>query len=175
MFKYYNPRLVKQHRSYRIEQICTLFKEKKLHAQTVRDWVKHHGLQTVATKPIVIYGAVLRDFIEKRNGVHKKKLEFHQFKCLKCQEIVSPLNNLISLYKNKNGSIKALAICPPCNNETWRFYKKNEQSKLEETFIINKAAVATIYNQVPSTCKTHLNDIVNKAPSEPSITTEDTS
>ena len=54
MFKYYNPQLVKQYRSYTVEQICDLFKGKKLHPQTVRDWVKSNGLQTVAQKPIVL-------------------------------------------------------------------------------------------------------------------------
>lgn len=168
MFKYYNPRLVKQYRSYTIEQICALFKEKKLHAQTIRDWVKHHGLQTVVTKPIMIYGAVLKDFIEKRNAAHKKQLQFNQFKCLTCQEIISPQHNTISIYKNKNGSIKAFGICPVCEGKTMRFYKKSEQSKLEETFIIHQAEVATIYNRVHNACKTHLDDTANEGSSESS-------
>lgn len=95
MFKNYNPRLVKQYRSYTVEQICNLFKEKKLHPQTVRDWVKSGELETITKKPIAIYGAVLKDFLEKRNASYKKQLEFNQFKCLKCQEIITPQNNCV--------------------------------------------------------------------------------
>jgi hypothetical protein len=175
MFKYYNPQLVKQYRSYTVEQICDLFKGKKLHPQTVRDWVKSNGLQTVAQKPIVIYGAVLKDFIEKRNVSHKKQLEFNQLNCLKCKEYISPKDNTISIYKNKNGSLKVLAICPFCNGNVARFYKKNEQPKLDVTFIINQPQLLTIGNPSPTACKTHLNDVANKGSSESSKAIQDTS
>jgi hypothetical protein len=168
MFKYYNPRLVKQYRSYTAEQICYLFREKKLHPQTVRDWVKSGELETITQKPIAIYGAALKDFLEKRNSGHKKQLEFNQFKCLKCQEIITPQNKTISIYKNKNGSIKALAICPSCNRKTARFYKQNEQLKLEEIFIINQTQLVTIGNLSSTACNTHLNDTENHGSSEPS-------
>ncbi|MDP3560580.1 MAG: helix-turn-helix domain-containing protein [Legionellaceae bacterium] len=144
MFKYYNPQLVKQYRSYTIEQLCELFKGKKLRPQTVREWVKSGELETVNKKPITVYGEVLKAFLEKRNVSHKKQLEFNQFKCLKCKEFIFPQDNTISIYKNKNGSIKAMTVCSSCNSETTRFYKKNEQVKLEETFIINKAALFEI-------------------------------
>jgi hypothetical protein len=175
MFKYYNPRLVKQYRSYTVEQICDLFKEKKLHPQTVRDWVKSGELETITRKPIAIYGAMLKDFLEKRNASHKKQLEFNQFKCMKCQEILIPQNNTISLYKNNNGSIKALAICPVCNNKIARFYKQNELVKLEETFIINEAQLLTICNLSSTACKTHLNSTANNGSSEPSKVIQDSS
>ncbi|KTC64604.1 Uncharacterised protein (plasmid) [Legionella adelaidensis] len=175
MFKYYNSHLVKQYRSYTVEQICDLFKEKKLHPQTVRDWVKSDDLETITRKPILIYGATLKDFLEKRNASHKKQLEFNQFKCLKCQEIIIPQNNTISMYKNKNGSIKAAATCPACNNKIARFYKQNEQVKLEGTFVINEAQLVTICNLSPTAGKTHLNSTANNGSSEPSRIMQDTS
>lgn len=116
MFKYYNPRLVKKYRSYTTEEICKLFENKKLHVQTIRDWVRSGDLEVVTKKPITVYGEILQAFLEKRNASHKKQLAFDQFKCLKCHEIISPHENAISMYKNKNGSIKASAICPLCNN-----------------------------------------------------------
>ncbi|HAT6978740.1 TPA: hypothetical protein JAN54_10695 [Legionella pneumophila] len=175
MFKNYNPRLVKQYRSYTVEQICNLFKEKKLHPQTVRDWVKSGELETITKKPIAIYGAVLKDFLEKRNASYKKQLEFNQFKCLKCQEIITPQNNTISMYQNKNGSIKALASCPLCKSKIARFYKQNEQIKLEEVFIINQTQLVTICNPSYTACKTHFNDTANNGLSEPSKIIQDSS
>ncbi len=167
MFKYYNPRHVKQYRSYTVEQICNLFKAKKLHPQTVRDWVKFGGLEAITKKPISIYGEVLKDFLEKRNAEHKKCLEFCQFKCVKCQEIISPKDNTVALYTNKNGSIKAVAVCPLGNHGAMRFYKKKDQLKLEETFVIKKTEVTTLYNPLPSTSKTNFDSIANDAQSEP--------
>lgn len=71
----------------------------------------------------------------------KKQLEFNQFKCLKCQEIILPYNNAISIYRNKNGSIRAAAICPLCSNKVWRFYKKVEYNRLANSFIITEFAL----------------------------------
>ena len=175
MFKYYNHRIVKQYRSYTVEQVCNLFKDKKLHPQTIREWVKSGELEAIAKKPISIYGEVLKDFLEKRNAAHKKHLDFNQFKCVKCQEVVFPKNNTISLYINNNGSIKAVAICPSCNHETIRFYKKNEHVKLEETFIIKEAEATTLYNLLPCASKTNLDGASNNGQSESFKNSKETS
>lgn len=113
--------------------------------------------------------------LQKRNTGHKKQLAFDQFKCLKCHEIITPHENAITIYKNQNGSIKASARCPLCSNRATRFYKKNEQSQLEQTFIINEPHLVTIGNSLHTACKTHLNDTENNGSNEPSIAMEDTS
>ncbi|WP_133129010.1 helix-turn-helix domain-containing protein [Legionella nagasakiensis] len=175
MFKYYNPRLIKQYRSYTIEQICALFTDKKLHPQTVRGWVKSGELEAITKKPIVIYGQVIKEFLENRNATRKQQLAFNQFKCLRCQEIVCPLDNTISLYRNKNGSFQAVGACQFCKTTIRRFYKQNEHLQLEQTFIIQEAEVTTICNPLSSACKTHLNSSQNDALNEPSKTEPDTS
>ncbi len=55
MFKYYNPQLVKKYRSYTAEEICKLFENKRLHVQTIREWVKSGELEVITKKPITIY------------------------------------------------------------------------------------------------------------------------
>jgi hypothetical protein len=62
---------------------------------------------------------------------------------MKCQEIISPHGNAISIYKNQNGSIKASAVCAICHNKATRFYKKEQQAQLEKTFIINEPLLVT--------------------------------
>lgn len=175
MFKYYNPQLVKKYRSYTAEEICKLFENKKLHIQTVREWVKSGDLEVILKKPITIYGEVLRAFLEKRNANHKRQLAFNQFKCVACQEIIFPHENVISVYINQNGSIKASAICPLCSNKATRFYKKSEQAKLEETFIINEPQLVTIGNSSSTACKTHLNAPVNNSLNESPLAMKDSS
>ncbi len=161
MFKYYNHRLVKQYRSYSVEKICGLFKDKKLHPQTVREWVKSGQLATITTKPITVYGEVLIDFLEQRNQAHKQHLGFNQFKCVSCKEIDLPKDNAVALYQNKNGSYKAVAYCATCNNQMTRFYKKTDHAKLNDTFTIKQAELLTLSNQLPSTSKTHLDSTLN--------------
>jgi hypothetical protein len=169
MFKYYNSNLVKKHRSYNVEQICVLFKNKKLHAQTLRSWVNSGELEVISNKPILIYGEVLKAFLKARNSNHKKTLDFDQFKCIKCKEIGSPVDKNISVYRNKNGSFRAAGICPVCKHVNNRFYKKNEEQKLEKTFFFKKPDMSTLGNSLDSPYKTNL-DSSNKVSSNEPIT-----
>ena len=168
MFKYYNPNLIVSCKSYTIEQICKLYAAKKLHPQTIRQWVKSGELEAVANRPILIYGEMLKSFIEDRNKAHKRTLEFNQFKCVKCREIAPPKGNAISVYQNKNGSLKAVGACPACNHQNFRFYKKMERSNLEKTFVFNTPHMTTICDGLVSSTKTHLNHN-DKAPSNESL------
>ena len=102
MFKYYNYKLIESNRSYSTEKIKKLI---GIHEQTIREWVNQNNLECVSRKPILIYGAVLKEFIKNRNENHKKTLSFNEFKCLKCKAISIPQDNQISIYHNKNGSI----------------------------------------------------------------------
>jgi hypothetical protein len=157
MFKYYNPNLIVSCKSYTVDQICKLYAAKKLHAQTIRQWVKSGELEAVSHRPILIYGEVLKSFIGTRNKAHKRTLEFNQFKCIKCREVAPPKDNTISIFQNKNGSLKAVCICSACDHKIFRYYKKIDRTNLENTFIVNTPHVTTICDgSVPST-KTHFN------------------
>ena len=164
MFKYYNPNIIASYKSYTVDQICKIYVDKKLHPQTIRQWVKSGELEAVSNRPILIYGEVLKSFIEARNKAHKRTLEFNQFKCVKCREIAVPKANVISVYQNKNGSLKAVGICPACNYQNFRFYKKTDRAHLEKTFIFNTPHMTTICDGLVSSTKTHL-DSNDKTPS----------
>jgi Zn finger protein HypA/HybF involved in hydrogenase expression len=167
MFKYYNPNLIVSCKSYTVDQICKLYAAKKLHAQTIRQWVKSGELEAVSNRPILIYGEVLKSFIEARNKAHKRTLEFNQFKCVKCREVSPPKGNAISVYQNKNGSLKAVGICPACNHQNFRFYKRTDRSNLEKMFVFNTPHVTTICDGLVSSTKTHLNNNDKPPSNEP--------
>jgi hypothetical protein len=167
MFKYYNPQLIHSKRSYTVEKLCNVYKDKKLHAQTVRGWVNSGELETISKKPIVIYGAIAKSFLEKRNKSHKKTLGFEQIKCVGCKQISFPKNKEITLYQNKNGIWKAVGFCQLCDNEILKFYKKDDRQKLEETFIIKQPELVTLCNKSDTASKTHLNEQEKVVSSEP--------
>ena len=168
MFKYYNPNIIASYKSYTVDQICKIYADKKLHAQTIRKWIKSGELETVSNRPILIYGEVLKAFIKARNKAHKRNLEFNQFKCVKCREIATPQGNKILVYQNKNGSLKAVGICPACNHQNFRFYKKTDWSNLEKTFIFNTPHMTTLCDKSTTSTKTHLNNH-DKAPLNESL------
>jgi hypothetical protein len=99
--------------------------------------------------------AILKEFIKNRNESHKKTLEFNQMKCLKCKAISIPQDNQISIYHNKNGSIRAIGICQNCHNEFSKLFKKNSIEQLKNSFFI-KPTESTLYNTSPISSKTNI-------------------
>lgn len=152
MFKYYNYKLIESNRSYSSEKIKKLL---GIREQTIREWINQGKLECVSKKPILIYGAILKEFIKSRNESHKKTLEFNQMKCLKCKAISIPKDNQISIYNNKNGSIRATGICQNCNNEFSKLFKKNSIEKLKNSFFI-QSTESTLYNTSPINSKTNI-------------------
>ncbi len=152
MFKYYNYKLIESNRSYSTEKIQKLL---GIHPQTIREWINQDELECISKKPISIYGAVLKEFIKNRNESHKKTLNFNEMKCFKCDNRSTPKDNYVSVYHNKNGSIRAVGICPNCNNEFSKLYKKNAIDELQKAFFI-KPTESTLYNTSPISPKTHI-------------------
>lgn len=155
MFKYYNYKLIESNRSYSTEKIKKLI---GIHEQTIREWINRNNLECVSKKPILIYGAILKEFIKNRNESHKKTLEFNQMKCLKCKAISIPKNNEVLLYNNKNGSIRTVAIHSCCEGvELSKLYKKIDTEKLKQVFFI-KPTEPTLCNSLCISSKTNINE-----------------
>lgn len=159
MFRYYNYTLIESKRSYSSIKIQELL---GINPQTIRGWIKEKRLECVNKKPILIYGAILKAFIKARNEKYKNTLGFKEMKCFKCRNISIPRDNQISIYHNKNGSIRVVGNCSNCDNELSKLYKKNSINELKESFFI-KSAESTLYNTLSISTKAHLesqNEIV---------------
>jgi len=141
MFKKYNPKPIHSYKSYKISDLCRIYKAQDLHAQTIRKWINQKGLKAfLHEKDFYIYGAVFKEFLTKRNQKHKEKnqLEFNQFRCGKCKSKKPPLDNIITkLTTGFNGSLKAFGVCVKCNHEIKRHYKSLELNYSNLKYLIN--------------------------------------
>jgi excisionase family DNA binding protein len=82
-----NPRLAKLHRSYSAEEAARTL---GVHKGTVRNWIKA-GLPTVdKTRPVLILGSQLRDWLEQRRKAGKRPCPPGKLYCFKCREPRSP-------------------------------------------------------------------------------------
>jgi transposase-like protein len=64
-----NPRLVKIHRSYSVEEIAGLF---GIHKNTIRAWLKQ-GLEPIdKSRPVLVHGKVLAAFLTARRAASKR-------------------------------------------------------------------------------------------------------
>ncbi len=169
MHKKYDYRLVVSYRPYKIRDLCRLYREKKLHEQTVRQWVNDGKLKAIWDgKTILIYGAIFKQFLLDNNNSRKRTLEFNQFRCGKCKQINSPLNNtIVKLTTGRGGSIHAFAHCANCNHLTNRHYKANQKPQIIESFTVQHDEVVLISDSSCSTSNAHINNSSKIAISEP--------
>jgi hypothetical protein len=106
-----NPRLVKIHRNYNVEEVSSLL---KIHKNTVREWIKK-GLATIDDKrPTLIHGQDISTFLQARRVKNKRPCKPNQMYCLRCREPKVPAGNMVD-YQSKTKSMGNLfGFCPDC-------------------------------------------------------------
>src|SRR5260221_14441531 len=81
-YRHPNPRLVKVHRNYSVEEIARLF---GLHKNTVRNWLKQ-GLPIIDDRrPILIIGRELSVFLKERRQKTKQACGPGRIFCIACR------------------------------------------------------------------------------------------
>ena len=139
--------------AYDVEDICTVFADKKLHPQTVRKWIKA-GLKTIdSSKPTLVYGYNLIQFLKNNNSKNKCQTSFEEFYCLKCQDARPVYRNRIIAEQNQ-GYIKAKAHCRTCKSRMNKSYKLIDFPKLRKAFQL--AEVLELSDSAPCPANTHL-------------------
>lgn len=168
MFKKYDPRGVRNYRSYKLADLCRLYRSKKLHAQTIRAWIKSGKLESINDgKNIFVYGAVFKQFLIDRNSSNKRRLKINQFLCLKCKTIFEPEGNtLTKLTYGVNKCIAALSNCVSCGHEVSRLFKAKLSQEIIATFNVKQNEVLELCNRECSSGNTHDKAVEKDASSE---------
>ena len=106
-----NPRLVKIHRNYNVEEVASLL---KVHKNTVREWIKR-GLPTIDDKrPTLILGRDLSVFLQARRMKNKQPCKPNQMYCLPCREPKIPAGNMVDYQPRTESLGNLFGICPDC-------------------------------------------------------------
>src|SRR6185437_14566866 len=86
-----NPRLVKIHRNYTVEEAADRL---CVHKNTVREWIKG-GLPTIdRMRPTVILGRELAIFLQARRAKSKRPCKPGEIYCVRCRAPKRPAGNL---------------------------------------------------------------------------------
>jgi len=86
-----NPRLVKIHRNYSVEDIARLF---SVHKNTVRSWLKQ-GLATIDDRqPMLILGRELLRFVQERRRKAKQTCGPGRIFCIACRAPKMPAGKM---------------------------------------------------------------------------------
>lgn len=113
-----NYRLVKIHRTYRVDEIARLF---GFHRNTVRDWIKRGGLKTIDDRrPVLILGSELIAFLQARRLKNKRPCGPGEIYCVRCRLPRVPAG-MAAEYRAMTGSVGNLAaLCPVCDSTMFR-------------------------------------------------------
>ena len=120
-----NPRLVKIHRNYTVEEVAALF---GIHRNTVREWVKR-GLPTIDDRrPMLIFGHELVTFVRARRSKNKRSCKPGEIYCVKCREPRSPAGGTVEYRPGEEGLGSLIGRCRVCDCV---MYRRVNGAKLE--------------------------------------------
>jgi len=111
--RYPNPRRVKIHRNYTVEEVTELL---GIHKNTVRQWIKQ-GLPTIDDKrPMIILGKDLFDFLQARRVKNKRTCKTGEIYCLRCRAPKVPADNMVDYHPHTETLGNLFGICPDCSS-----------------------------------------------------------
>jgi hypothetical protein len=112
-----NPRLVKIHRNYSVEDIARLF---KIHKNTVRSWLKQ-GLAAIDDRrPTLILGRELSCFLHERRAKAKQTCGPGRIFCIACRAPKVPAGKMADCTPASPSTGSLCGICPDCHRLIYR-------------------------------------------------------
>jgi hypothetical protein len=112
-----NPRLVKLHRNYSVEEIARLF---DLHKNTVRHWLKQ-GLAAIDDRrPRLVLGSSLSRFLQERRLKGKQPCGPGRIYCVACRAPKAPAGQMAECIPTGPRTGNLRGICPHCDRLIYR-------------------------------------------------------
>jgi excisionase family DNA binding protein len=112
-----NPRLVKIHRSYTVEEIASLF---GIHKNTVREWVKNGLPVTDDRRPMLVLGRELGAFLQAKRIKNKRPCQPGEIYCVRCHSPRKPAASMAEYQPLTLTSGNLVGICPSCESMMYR-------------------------------------------------------
>ena len=107
----HNPRLVKIHRSYTVEEVARLY---GIHKNTVRNWFKNGMVPIDEQRPTLVHGLDLQCFLEQQRRSAKQPCPPGYLYCLKCRKPQKPACDMADYVVHTETVGNLRGICPDC-------------------------------------------------------------
>ena len=149
--------------AYDLDEICAVYSDLGLHAQTIRKWSKQ-GLKTIdGGKPALIYGHDLIAYLKQTNSKNKCPTLFHELYCTTCHDARPIFKKKIAILQ-KAQFLQVHGLCRECKKDMYQNYKIADFPKLRLCFKV--VDVLELYDGTVSSDKTHIQAQVHSTPNE---------
>jgi len=113
-----DPRRIKIHLSYTVEDLARLF---ACHKQTVRNWLKQ-GLASLndGKRPLLMQGGVARTYLETRRRDTKRRCKTDELYCLSCREPRAAEKGTLRLEHLGGPPAMLSGTCSLCGNRMFK-------------------------------------------------------
>lgn len=164
MSRNYPLKIIRYWYAYDVEEICGLYKDRKLHPRTVQGWVRT-GLETIDNaKPFLVFGNTLIEFLGKRNMEGRHKTELHEIFCLPCQDTRKPYKQQVHI-SQRGYLTNMIAVCPDCKNVINKGIRLDDYQAIKKIYAV--VDVSQLYDCEVSPANTHLPAQVTTRLNEP--------
>jgi hypothetical protein len=120
----FNPRRVKVHRSYSVEEVARLC---RVHKNAVRSWLKSGLPKVDDRRPTLILGRQLASFLRVRRELRRQRCGAGEFYCFRCKTPRGPVARAAEYLPLTSHSGNLKATCTSCGT---RMYRRVSLSKL---------------------------------------------
>lgn len=118
-----NPRLIKIHRAYSVDEAARTL---GAHKNSVRGWIKK-GLPVVdGRRPVLILGHELRAFLERKRKAGKRPCPPGTIYCLKCREPRDPALGMVEYMPRNAATGDLIALCGTCSTMMFRRARRSD-------------------------------------------------
>jgi hypothetical protein len=112
-----NPRRVKIHRNYTVEEVAKVF---RVHKNTVRGWLKA-GLQPIdGRRPILFLGRQLAGFLHRRRERRRQRCRAGELYCFRCRAPRTSAARRADYLPITASSGNLRGICSDCGTRMYR-------------------------------------------------------
>ena len=136
-----NTRHIKRDATYNIEEVAELL---GVHVNTVRNWLTEDLSAIDDRRPILIHGAELINFLNRKRILKKKPCSPSQLYCFKCREPRRPKDKVITIEKQNDRVLRLFAICETCGTRMFKAGSPKLMSVYLDNFLLQPMPVTHI-------------------------------
>lgn len=164
MARNYPLRRIRYWYAYDVDEVCSLYKDMNLHPQTVLCWIKNGLLVADNSKPFLIMGQHLKDFLGERNKSQKHKTAVQELFCMSCRDVKKAYKRQVQI--TKQGHLHNMkAHCPDCKSIMNKGIKLESYPEIKKFYAV--VDVLQLYDCTTPPDNTHLPAQVETPSSEP--------